>query len=208
MTFLKKQTFTRVLPLLAPLLMVNAPGASHAQETAEGPKPWTKLCSTNPKSKKEVCLVSQEIRSASGQFLASVAIREIDGGESRSLLVSVPPGMLLQPGISFKVDDNEPLAVKYGICFEKYCYSELPIKKNVIDAMKGGNNLTVTTFSQQAKAIGFELTLAGFTATYDGDPIDPEEIKAQRERAKQEAAEKARLARENLIKQQEEATKN
>lgn len=207
MAFLKKQKFIRLLPLLAPFFLVSAPGMSSAQDAAEGPKPWTKICTENKKTKKELCVVSQEIRSASGQFLASVAVREIDG-DNRAVLISVPPGMLLQPGIRFKVDENEPREVDYGICFQKYCYSELPIKKNVVDEMKGGNNLTVTTFSQQGKAIAFELTLAGFTATYDGAPIDPDQIKAQREKAQQEAAEKARIARENLIKQQEEATQN
>lgn len=208
MTFFKRQKFFLLLPILAPLFWMGPQGTSNAQEAADGPEPWTKICTTHKKSKKEICLISQEIRSASGQFLASVAIREIDGDKGRTALISVPPGMLLQPGIRFKVDDNEDHEVKYGICFQKYCYSELPIKKAIIDEMKGGNNLTVTTFSQQGKAIGFELTLSGFTATYDGDPIDPAEIKAQREKAKQESAEKARLAREELIRKQEEATKN
>ncbi|MCR9235571.1 MAG: invasion associated locus B family protein [Alphaproteobacteria bacterium] len=206
MAFFKKQTLTRLLPVLAPLFLVTSPGVSNAQDAAEGPKPWTKICTQNKQTKKDICLVSQEIRSANGQFLASVAVREIDGDENRSLLISVPPGMLLQPGIQFKVDENEPRPVKYGICFQKYCYSELPIKKDVIDELKGGNNLTVTTFSQQGKAIGFELTLTGFTATYDGDPIDPAAVQAQREKAQQEMAEKAQQARDNLIKMQQEAT--
>lgn len=206
MAFFKKQTLTRLLPVLAPLFLVTSPDVSNAQDAAEGPKPWTKICTQNKQTKKDICLVSQEIRSANGQFLASVAVREIDGDENRSLLISVPPGMLLQPGIQFKVDENEPRPVKYGICFQKYCYSELPIKKDVIDELKGGNNLTVTTFSQQGKAIGFELTLTGFTATYDGDPIDPAAVQAQREKAQQEMAEKAQQARDNLIKMQQEAT--
>ncbi|WP_306256959.1 invasion associated locus B family protein [Pararhizobium sp. IMCC21322] len=206
MAFSKKQTLTRLLPVLAPLILVTSPDVSSAQEAAEGPKPWTKICTQNKQTKKEICLVSQEIRSANGQFLASVAVREIDGDENQSILISVPPGMLLQPGIQFKVDENEPRAVKYGICFQKYCYSELPIKKDAIDEMKGGNNLTVTTFSQQGKAIGFELTLTGFTATYDGDPIDPAIVQAQREKARQEMADKAQQARDNLIKMQQEAT--
>lgn len=206
MAFLKKKTLTRLLPVLAPLFLVTSSGVSSAQEAAEGPKPWTKICTQNKQTKKDICLVSQEIRSANGQFLASVAVREIDGDENRSILISVPPGMLLQPGIQFKVDENEPRAVKYGICFQKYCYSELPIKKDAIDEMKGGNNLTVTTFSQQGKAIGFELTLTGFTATYDGDPIDPAVVQAQREKAQQEMADKAQQARDNLIKMQQDAT--
>lgn len=206
MAFFKKQTLTRLLPVLAPFFLVTSPGVSGAQDAAEGPKPWTKICTQNKQTKKDICLVSQEIRSANGQFLASVAVREIDGDENRSILISVPPGMLLQPGIQFKVDENEPRPVKYGICFQKYCYSELPIKKDAIDEMKGGNNLTVTTFSQQGKAIGFELTLAGFTATYDGDPIDPAVIQAQREKAQQEMADKAQQARDNLIKMQQDAT--
>tara|TARA_R110002124_G_scaffold67647_6_gene183630 strand:- start:15277 stop:15903 length:627 start_codon:yes stop_codon:yes gene_type:complete len=202
------QLFARLLPLVGLLLAAAYSGAASAQETASPGNQWTKLCTVEKKSKTKVCLVTQEIRSATGQFLASVAVREINGPEKQTVVISVPPGMLLQPGMRLQVDDHEEQEVKYGICFPKYCYSELAIKPSFIAEMKGGEKLVVTAFSQQGKAIGFELTLAGFTSSYDGDPIDPAQIKAQREKVQQELAEKAKAARDNLIKQQEDATKN
>lgn len=202
------QTIARLLSVAGLLLATAYSGASTAQENAPGGNAWTKICTEEKKTNNKVCLITQEIRSATGQFLASVAVREINGPEKQTVVVSVPPGMLLQPGMRLQIDDHEEREVKYGICFPKYCYSELAIKPEFIAEMKAGEKLVVTTFSQQGKAIGFELTLAGFTASYDGDPIDPAAIKAQREKMQQELAEKAKQARDNLIRQQEEATRN
>ncbi|MGJ8533381.1 MAG: invasion associated locus B family protein [Alphaproteobacteria bacterium] len=193
---------------IATAMLVGTIGNIHAQQAAPAQAAWVKVCNQDPTSKKDVCLTTQEIRADSGQFLASVAVREIGGEEKQSLVIAVPTGMLVQPGLRLQVDKNTQKEIKYGICFPNACYAELPIDPSVIAEMKRGNALVLTTLNQQAKAINFKLTLVGFTASYDGDAIDPAQLKAQQETLRDELQQKAEAARKRLIEQQQNATGN
>lgn len=193
---------------IATAIMIGTFGSVNAQQAAPAQAAWVKVCNQDPKSKKDVCLTTQEIRADSGQFLASVAVREIGGQEKQSLVIAVPTGMLVQPGLRLQIDKNTQKEIKYGICFPNACYAELPIEPGVVTEMKRGNNLVLTTLNQQAKAINFKLTLVGFTASYDGDPIDPEQLKAQQETLRDELQQKAEAARKRLIEQQQKASGN
>lgn len=193
---------------IATAVLVGTIGNVHAQQAAPAQAAWVKVCNQDPTSKKDVCLTTQEIRADSGQFLASVAVREIGGEEKQSLVIAVPTGMLVQPGLRLQVDKNTQKEIKYGICFPNACYAELPIDPSVITEMKRGNSLVLTTLNQQAKAINFKLTLVGFTASYDGEAIDPAQLKAQQETLRDELQQKAEAARKRLIEQQQNVTGN
>lgn len=193
---------------IATAMLAGMIGNIHAQQASAAQPAWVKVCNQDPNSKKDVCLTTQEIRADSGQFLASVAVREIGGEEKQSLVIAVPTGMLVQPGLRLQVDKNKQKEVKYGICFPNACYAELPIDPSVVTEMKRGNALVLTTLNQQAKAINFKLTLVGFTASYDGNPIDPEQLKAQQETLRDELQQKAESARKRLIEQQQNAAGN
>jgi invasion protein IalB len=192
---------------IATAMLAGMIGTGHAQQAA-AKAPWVKVCNQDPNSQKDVCLTTQEIRADSGQFLASVAVREIGGEEKQSLVIAVPTGMLVQPGLRLQIDKNKQREIKYGICFPNACYAELPIDPSVVTEMKRGNNLVLTTLNQQAKPINFKLTLVGFTASYDGDPIDPEQLRAQQETLREELQQKAEAARKRLIEQQQNAAGN
>ncbi|PCJ81805.1 MAG: invasion-associated locus B family protein [Hyphomicrobiales bacterium] len=197
--------------LVAGAAIFSLSGIAIAQDAAPGaagPAAWIKVCNVEPKSKKEICLTTQEIRADSGQFLASVAIREIGKDGKKSLIIAVPPGMLIQPGLRLQVDKNKQREIKYGICFPNACYAELNITPDVIAEMKRGNQLTLTTLNQQAKAINFQLTLIGFTSSYDGEAIDPAQLQAQQKKLRDELQKKAEAARQKLIEQQQKATAN
>ena len=151
--------------------------SASAQETAAKPKAtptWVKVCNQDPKSKKKLCMIAQELRAETGQFLASVALRELEGQKRKSLVVAITPGMLLQPGLSVQIDKGKQNKGAYGICFPNACYAEMVIDANYVAQMKKGGRLTLTTLNQQAQPVRFDMTLKGFTAAYDGDPIDPQ----------------------------------
>src|SRR5436305_2317182 len=57
----------------------GAPPAAGSDQTIASP--WVKLCDTEPASKKEMCIVSQEIHSNTGQFVVSATIRQITGDD-------------------------------------------------------------------------------------------------------------------------------
>lgn len=183
----------------------TAPAASDKPDPAS---PWVKICNTDPKSKKEICLVTLELRTDTGQFLASVALREISGEARKTMIIAVPPGMLILPGLRVQIDKSKQKEAKYTICFPNACYAELVINKDFIAQLKRGNAMQLTTLNQQAKPVPFKLTLAGFTKTYDSAGMKPDELRAQNEKLQKELQKRAENARKKLIdKQREEVNK-
>ncbi|MEP3303525.1 MAG: invasion associated locus B family protein [Roseibium sp.] len=184
--------------------MTSSLGTVSAQ-TAEEESPWVKVCNVDPKVNKEICLITQELRTNTGQFLSSVAIREIDGEARKTLLIAVPTGMLIQPGLRVQIDSGKQTQAKYGICFPNACYSELVIDESFVNSMKQGGKLVLTTLNQQAKAIPLELTLIGFTKVYDGEPMDVAELQKKQEELQSELQRRADEARQKLIDAQKGA---
>ncbi|MTH97154.1 invasion associated locus B family protein [Roseibium sp. RKSG952] len=186
-------------------LAFSVPVSGASAQSAETDSPWVKVCNVDPNVNKEICLVTQELRTNTGQFLASVALREIEGEARKTLLVAVPTGMLIQPGLRVQIDSGKQQQAKYGICFPNACYSELVIDDSFITSMKQGGKLVLTTLNQQAKAIPMDLTLMGFTKVYDGEPMDVAELQAKQEKLQAELQRRADEARQKLIDAQEAA---
>ncbi|ESR26585.1 invasion associated locus B family protein [Lutibaculum baratangense] len=194
--------------LTAAALMAAASfGPAHAQNQqpaagAENLGNWIKICTKDPQAdNKNVCLVTQEVRTDAGEFLASVSVREVEGEDGKTLMVAVPPGTLLQPGIRVQVDEGEQQAGKYVICLPNACYAELEIAQAFVNKMKAGKNLVVSVINNQGKAVGVGLTLVGFTKGYDGAPVDTEVLAQQRQKLQEELQKRAEEARKRLADQ-------
>lgn len=193
-----------VLLPAALLLAASVPASAQNAPAPGGTAPaWVKLCNSDPNSKKELCLVVQELRAETGQYIASAAIRQITGDPKRSLVISVPPGMMLQPGLRVQVDGGAPTDMKYGVCFPNACYAEQEINDAFITAMKGGNQFVITTINPQAKGVSFPMTLAGFTKAFDGAPLDAAGAKAREDDLNKALQARAEEARKKLIEQQQ-----
>lgn len=182
----------------------DAPAAEAPAAEAPAPQsPWVKICNTDAATKKELCLVMQELRADSGQFVASATIRQVTGEEKMSFIAAVPPGMLLQPGIRLQVDDGNQTELKYSICFPNACYGELDVSPDFIQSLKAGNRLTLTTLSQAGKGVAFPMSLGGFTKTFDGKGLDAQAAKLRQEDLNKALQARAEAARKKLIEQQQ-----
>lgn len=160
-------------------------GAPETQQAVAIPSPWTKICNRDPQANKEVCLVAQDIRAETGQFLASVAVREVEGEATKQFIIAVPPGMQLQPGMRVVIDKHEPMPARYSICFPNACYGDMDIDGKFIDIMKKGQALTVQAINQVGRTVNFTLVLKDFAKAYDGPPVDPKEIEAQQQKLRE-----------------------
>ncbi|MEP3047769.1 MAG: invasion associated locus B family protein [Roseibium sp.] len=165
----------------------------------EATNPWTKACNTNQNTKKEVCFISMELRTNTGQFLANIAIQETEGEARKKLLVAVPTGVLIQPGVRLQIDDSKPIQGKYSICAPNACYAELAIDDTFIAAMKQGGEVRVAPYNQQAKEIVFKMTLIGFTNVYDGEPMNLAELQKRQDELQNQLQKRADEARQKLI---------
>ena len=130
-----------------------AAGAAPAAKTAAAAKPqsaWVKLCEKAPvatkgpdgkevKSEKSLCLTHHErLDGNTGMVLVSAAIRTVEGSDKKSLMVMVPLGMAIPPGIRAavytkdqwaaaskgdKIDEKalKPIELRYALCHPAGC---------------------------------------------------------------------------------------
>ena len=184
-----------------------APAAGAAP--AANKSAWVKLCEKTPlvkkgadgkdvKDDKEICLTHHErLDGNSGMVLVSAAIREVEGQDKKHLMIMVPLGMALPPGLraavytkdqwakiakNEKVDDKElkPVDLKYSLCHASGCTAEIEADAVIIDQMKVGGGLMVVAMNAAAQPIGFPVPLDGFTDAFAGKPIDNAEYKKAR----------------------------
>jgi invasion protein IalB len=184
-----------------------APAAGAA--SAANKSAWVKLCEKTPlvkkgadgkevKDDKEICLTHHErLDGNSGMVLVSAAIREVQGQNKKHLMIMVPLGMALPPGLraavytkdqwakiakNEKVDDKElkPVDLKYSLCHASGCTAEIEADAAVVDQMKSGGGLMIVAMNAAAQPIGFPVPLDGFTDAFAGKPIDNAEYKKAR----------------------------
>jgi len=196
---------------------------------------WVKLCEKAPfnrkgkdgkdiKEEKNICLTHHErLDGNTGAVLVSAAIREVDDTDKRSLMIMVPLGMAIPPGIraavytkdqwakaakNEKIDEKAltPVQLKFSLCHAAGCTAETIATKEILDQMKVGGGIMVIAMNAAARPVGFPVPLAGFTAAHDGKPVDNKEyakargqLMAQIRKRQIEAMEKAKAEKMKLL---------
>lgn len=135
---------------------------------------WVKLCEKKKGDKpRTVCLIHHErFHPDTGQPLISVAFRSISGQKQDTMMVMVPLGRMLGPGLFVKVDKQEPIRFPYSYCTRLGCVAELPAKPELVASFKKGSKLVIGTIDVARKKIGFKVPLTGFSRAYEGPPLD------------------------------------
>ncbi|MCP4382193.1 MAG: invasion associated locus B family protein [Hyphomicrobiales bacterium] len=178
-------------------------GATAQDEAPAGQSAWVKACNPTPVEGQNFCVTVQEIRAETGQFIASAMIREILGDKKESsLVVVVPLGMMMRPGLRAQIDTSPQQEMAYDVCLANGCYSSLDVDDSFIDALKKGSQLSVITVNTEGKPVSFPMTLVGFTAAYDGEGMKPEGIQQRQEDLNKALQDRAKAAREKLKEQQ------
>ena len=143
----------------------EAPAAGTAAAPAQ--QNWLKVCDPLPDGQ-QACIMRQVVL-ANGQFLGSFLLRDDPGQESRLLAVAaVPLGVLLPFGLTWQIDGAKPIRVPYMLCDPTSCATQLVINEAYVNSLKAGGTLKLTAKNRQNQDLTINITLAGFTAAYDG----------------------------------------
>src|SRR6218665_3686539 len=141
--------------------------AVFAADAANPSTNWLKLCEPLA-DEREACVMRQLVR-VNGQFQGSFILRDNPAEESRLLAVAaVPLGVLLPFGMTWEMDGAKPIRVPYMQCDVVMCATQLVINEQYVNSLKKGGVLKLTAKNQQNQDLVIEITLAGFTSTYDG----------------------------------------
>jgi len=187
----------------APAGAAAAPAAAAANGAAAGASKsaWVKLCEKAPlikkdkdgkevKEEKNLCLTHHErLDGNTGMVLVSAAIREVEGQDKKSLMVMVPLGMAIPPGIraavytkeqwaaaakNEKIDEKtlKPIELKYALCHPAGCTAETEATADILDQMSKGGGIMVLAMNAAAQPIGFPVPLDGYNEAAAGPPVD------------------------------------
>lgn len=177
-----------------------APAASGDQATGVTQPDWEKVCG-KVKDQQE-CHIGRKRLAATGQPIAQFLV--IERGDKKLVQIAVPPVALIQPGVQIKIDDGEATGVKYVVCTPGECLALGEIQDDFIAKLKKGGKLIISMLNPQGKAVGFDISLVGFTATYDGPGLDPAEVQARQQKLEDELKKKADEARQQLLQLQQQ----
>lgn len=213
-----------------------APAAPAAQPAAAQPQSmWVKLCEKAPvmlknkegkdvREEKQLCLTHHErLDGNTGMVLVSAAVRQVEGADKAHLMVMVPLGMAIQPGLKAalytkelweKVEKNEKPAektddskfptinLKFSLCHPAGCTAELELTKEIIDGLRNNAGLVVYAINSNGQIIGFPVPLTGFGGALDGAPIDNAVYTEGRKALMKQLAERQQAIIEEYKKQQ------
>ena len=224
-------------PAAKPAAKPAAGAGSAAAATDNGVKSaWVKLCEKAPlvkkdkdgkevKEEKDLCLTHHErLDGNTGMVLVSAAIRQIEGQDKKSLMIMVPLGMAIPPGIraaiytkeqwaavqkNEKIDEKslKPIELKYSLCHPAGYTAETEATKAITDQMATGGGIMVLAMNAAAQPVAFPVPLDGYNEAANGPPVDNKKyaeargalMKQIRER-QQQMAEKMKAEKEEMIK--------
>jgi invasion protein IalB len=196
----------------APQAAPPAAGApQQGQQAATGPlvvqvKPepsqteWTKVCGKDPGNNAEICYTTRDFVSDQGQPVLAAAVYDVKGPQTQKVVrFLMPLGLLLKPGIRFAVDQSQPIAGTYTICFPNGCFAEtVGLKDDAVNAMKKGTTINVSVQNQVGREVTFAVPLAGFGKAFDGAPIDPKVLEEQQKKMQDELQKRSEEMRKRL----------
>lgn len=137
--------------------------AAALDEAAHGA--WTLRCEAAA-AHVECILLQNLVLGASGQTVLQFAIGYAPGDTSPTVLMSLPLGISLPPGVTIRIDDGKTATFPVERCEPAGCRAGMKLRRQTIDQLSAGRELTITFYDGEREAIEVPLSLDGFSSGF------------------------------------------
>ena len=193
---------TKLLPGLALVIGSLSYSAAPAQQTAT--QAWVKICSKIGET--DICNVKFDVITNTGQLVTGVNLLQSKGETNRRIFqVAVPSGRYIPEGIKVQIDNGNTNTLPYSLCLPDRCLAEIQLSEGLVNALKAGGELTLTSTNFRAAKNPVKVTLKGFTAAFDGPPLKRNEVEDRQKQLEAELQKKAKETADKLKAAQEAA---
>ncbi len=138
--------------------------------TAEVIDDWEMRCIKTEEAE-DPCQMYQLINDEQGQPIAEFSLYRLpEGGRAvAGATVIVPLETALPNQLTIKVDDESARRYPFAFCAAVGCYARVGLTEEDIAAYKAGKSARISIVPAAApdQVVGVDLSLAGFTASYD-----------------------------------------
>lgn len=140
-------------------------------EGAEQFKDWIKECETvkDPEGKEiKLCQISQTLTNTEiNQPVLKVAVGYVPGKKEAVMVITLPLGVILPPGVQLEVGEGKAARVPINTCLPSGCQAGVQLDKEFTTRLKKGKQLAVTFVTPAGKPVKAPISLSGFTAGLD-----------------------------------------
>jgi len=144
-----------------------APAASPEFETREY-QDWTVRCSKETAALPAACEMLQQPKDERGQTVLAVAVGKVANTSNPGMLIILPLGIWLPPGVVLKVDGGQDIPARVERCERRGCQVELLLEADILAKLKAGTKADVLfqiyDENGEPQVVGVPFSLFGFTA--------------------------------------------
>ncbi len=161
----------------------QAPGGQAPQSTTPAPKTaapnpqsqdgkqfqdWILHCKVLAEGKPEACEMHQDIVNQKNTRVVLVIVGRVPNIESPGMLILMPLGIALPPGVFLKIDDGDRQRLELKMCEKEGCRVEIVLKPDLLAQLKSGTKGTIIfyVYDRQGKGqeVDIPISLLGFSA--------------------------------------------
>ena len=132
---------------------------------------WEIQCVRTEDGENEPCQMYQLLQNEVGNPVAEVSLFKLpQGGQAvAGATVIVPLETALQAQLRIAVDGAQSKRYPYSLCNQVGCFARIGLTKSDLNGFKKGAKavVTIVPFVAQDQQIQLEMSLKGFTASYD-----------------------------------------
>lgn len=158
---------TPVSALLASVLAVAglaAPAASATPAGEAGATLWARQCAKEADGR-EQCFVEQyAVGMPAKAVLLNVRFGLVGSEGKARMVLTAPLGVLLQPGLTLRIDASAPITLPFDRCDGGGCRAVAEIDRAVLDRLRNGSMMTVRFATGDQKPLDVPIPLTGLDA--------------------------------------------
>ena len=150
-------------------LLAMPPAGYAADEISESHHGfWTLRCEATGENLTPGCIMFQNlVLKTGGQPVLQFAIGIKPGGGPPTVLLSLPLGIALPPGVTIRIDDGKAANFPVERCEPDGCQAGMKLRDATIDQLRRGHSLEITFFDGQRQPIRMPLSLDGFSSGFE-----------------------------------------
>jgi len=151
---------------------LGAAASAHAQGMVKAKHgDWETRCETPPGASYEQCAAVLSVVDQERPNLTMVVIvLNTADRKARLMRVVAPLGILLPPGVSLRIDDQDAGRLNFLQCLANGCIAQLALDDKLIDRLKSGKTATLGIFQTPEQGVGVQAPLVGFKDAYEQLP--------------------------------------
>ena len=128
---------------------------------------WVLRCGRSEQGP-EVCEMQQQTTDSEGRTIMAVAVGTVPGTSDVGLLIILPLGILLPPGVSLQIDGGAEVPLEVERCERQGCRIERLVEPELLNRLKAGREAKVFFEAYdpegELQRLGVPISLLGFTA--------------------------------------------